>query len=95
MQDRIQRAMEHVCDTYGGPRQFLQQTFDTPDRRAAFYNNLMELLPPRQDIPYHDEKELEIIDPDGVADCTTPMALHPCILSFQNISSVKGHPERH
>lgn len=96
MYDRVQKAMEKVCDQYGGPRQFLQQTYNTPELRAEFYRKLIEdVLPPREDMDYHDEKALKISDPDGVSQIASPMAVHPSFLSFQDISSVKGHPERH
>ena len=81
--------MRRIC-TEEGPRRHLQRRW--ADDMKGFYDGLMALLPVDDTIFYHDSA---IVPEVTQADMSTthPLALHPAMLSFAAVSSIKGPPE--
>ena len=92
VEQRAIDAMARVCRQYGGPRQYLQQTYNTPVLRKEFAKGLVKLLPfdPQQN--YWTAGPLEALQEHEMAE-KRPLVMHPATFAFHNESSIKGHPE--
>jgi hypothetical protein len=57
----------------------------------AFFNKLMQLLPPRNDCNYHDHTPWPTTETNKVSEA--PLIFHPAQFSWDGDSTVKGPPE--
>ena len=88
------KAMEAICQQWGGPRQYLQATYQDENTRMQFAKDLAARLPMRQDVIYTSHLPLPVVDEEDKA-TQTPLALHLAMFAFHNDSSLKHHPEQH
>ena len=93
MADKVSCAFRKMDKEYGGPRQYLLMRYNSQELLRGFHDTIMQQLPPRADIAYHNDKNLtEVVSEHDIAG-HRPMCLHPAMFSFHEKSSLKGHPE--
>ena len=93
--ENIQKGMAWICETHGGPRQFLQTRYDTTEKLCNFQAALLQMLPLRDDVVYQSTDALAGASVEEYERVAPPAAVfHPAMFSFANGGSVKGHPEQ-
>ena len=80
--DSIMKAMQTMCNTYGGPRNYLQTLYSGDRERAEFASAIVQLLPMSEDVTYHL----------GGAMPVDNFNLHLAYFSFHNLASKKSPP---
>eukprot|EP00959_Pyramimonas_sp_CCMP1952_P455239 9471258-Pyramimonas_sp.AAC.1 len=80
--DSIMNAMQTLCTTHGGPRNYLQKMYPGKRERVDFANAIMKLLPMSQDTTYHL----------GGAMPVDTFNLHLSYFSFHDLASKKAPP---
>jgi hypothetical protein len=79
--------MKGIYDTFGGPRQFLNRRFSTPELKQEFALHLFQTYMMRDNLEYTFGELLEGKVPDP------PQAIfHVAMLTFDNEGSIKGNP---
>ena len=93
MTDKVSGAFRKMDKEYGGPRQYLLMRYPSPELLRGFHDTIMQQLPPKDDIAYHNDKNLTEVESEHDIAGHRPMCLHPAMFSFHEKSSLKGHPE--
>ena len=78
--DSIMSAMQTMCATHGGPRQYLQRIYPGERERVEFASAIMNLLPMSEDVTYHLGGAMPIDN----------FYLHLAYFSFQDAASKKA-----
>lgn len=92
VENRAIDAMRRVCRQHGGPRQYLQQIYSTPELRKQFAKSLLELLPMDPEHTYFTGGPLQGLKEHEMAQ-QRPLVMHPAMFAFHSDSSIKGNPE--
>ena len=59
----LQDSMKVICQKFGGPRQYLEQLYNTVEARKVFAAKLFDCFPPLDTVKYHVDKEFPAVVP--------------------------------
>ena len=63
--------MKELCLNFGGPRQYLNKEYDTPEKQSEFARQLYKLIPESETVTYHRSETLPSIFDSERADKPT------------------------
>jgi len=83
-----------VCRQHGGPRAYLNKTFDTAEKRKMFATTLLREFPMRDTQKYVTSLNIPAISKDELGK-HTPSVFHMASFSFHEDASTKMPPGEH
>ena len=75
IRDQVVLCMVRICETHGGPQQYLLNTFDTRAKREAFGKWLYTEFPPDPTFEYQTHSSWEAVSKSEIS-TTAAKALH-------------------
>ena len=87
----LMEGMGAMCDKYGGPRQYLCSTYDTPEKRRAFAVTLLVEFPMCEAVTYHTDEIIPGIPEEQRGQAKHSVIHLPCF-NFTHKASGKPPP---
>ncbi len=88
---RLLTALRGACQSFGGPRQFLEQRYGSEHERKSFAANLLRLFPMDDTVAYHTSYPVPEITEDKMS-TVRPITLHISCFSYDRRASTKMPP---